>query len=238
MLTVSGYATDALFRSGPRKNAPTPATFTEVDWTKSGDDQQVEAKADGITLNRIEDGAFDPRNPNDYYFLTTEGGNTTPAAGGPSRNGGGLWRLRFVDVNDPSKGASLTLLLDGSEAPLLNKPDNMTIDGQGNLLIQEDPGGNAHLARVVAYRISDGKLGVVATFDPAQFTAPAPATDPLFITQDEESSGIIDVSGLWKRPNTFLIDAQVHAPAGDPTLVEKGQLLTLTVGDWSTVYGG
>jgi len=233
VLTVPGYATDAAFRAGAGKNVAKPATFTEVDWTKSGVDQNTEAASKGISLNRIEDGAFDPRNPNDYYFLTTEGGSTTPAPGGPPRNGGGLWRLRFADVNDPSKGATLTLLLDGTEAPLLNKPDNMAIDGQGNLLIQEDPGNNAHLARIVAYRISDGKMGVVASFDSALFVTGQPG----FITQDEESSGIIDVSSLWGRPNTFLFDAQVHAPADDPALVEKGQLLTLTVSDWSAVYG-
>ena len=41
----------------------------------------------------------------------------------------------------------------------------MTIDTHGNLLIQEDPGNVNHLARIVAYRISDGALGVVARFD-------------------------------------------------------------------------
>ena len=51
----------------------------------------------------------------------------------------------------------------------MHKPDNMTIDTHGNLLIQEDPGNVNHLARIVAYRISDGALGVVARFDAALF---------------------------------------------------------------------
>lgn len=38
--------------------------------------------AEGLTLNRIEDGAWDPSNPNDFYFLTTEGGDTSLAPGG------------------------------------------------------------------------------------------------------------------------------------------------------------
>jgi hypothetical protein len=235
VLTVPGFATDASFRAVNAKGVAVPATFTEIAWNATGSTQNTDAEAKGISLNRIEDGTFDPNNPNDYYFLTTDGGKTSPlGTDGLPRNGGGLWKLHFANVNDPSQGATLTLLLDGSEAPYLSKPDNIAISGTGNILIQEDPGNDAHVARIVAYRISDKATGVVATFDPAQFTPDAAA----FITKDEESSGIIDVSSLWQRPNTFLFDAQVHADAGDPQIVEKGQLLTLTVDDWNAVYAG
>ena len=60
----------------------------------------------------------------------------------------------------------------------MNKPDNMAIDTHGNLLIQEDPGNVNHLARIVAYRISDGALGVVARFDPALFSRVRRPTRP------------------------------------------------------------
>ena len=230
--------TDAQFRATYGKNNPAPVGLSEIDWTKSGSAQNVEAKAEGLGLNRIEDGAFDPRHPNDYYFNTTEGGDQTahPEVGGAVRNGGGLWRLSFKDLERPELGGTLTLLLDGSEAPFLNKPDNMTIDDRGNLLLQEDPGNNASVARIVAYRIADGALGVVAQFDPARFGAPATG-QPSFITQDEESSGILDVSGLLGRPGTFVFDAQVHKANPDPGLVEEGQLLTMTVPNWDRVYG-
>ena len=227
-------STDAQYRSAYGTFADVPVTLNAIDTTKSGTEQNVEAAAKGLSLNRIEDGSFDPKNPNDYYFLTTEGGNTTVVEPGVSRDGGGLWRLRFADVNQPAKGAELTLLLDGSEAPFLSKPDNMTIDHEGNILIQEDPGNNAHVARIVAYRIEDGALGVVAQFDTAQFTPGLTG----FITQDEESSGIIEVSDLFDQGSTFLFDAQVHASTGVTETVEKGQLLTLTVGDWGRVYDG
>jgi secreted PhoX family phosphatase len=203
-----------------------------IDTTVNGKAQNAEALAKGISLNRIEDGSFDPKNPNDYYFLTTEGGSTTPVESGVTRDGGGLWLLRFKDVNQPSLGATLTLLLDGSEAPFLSKPDNMTIDREGNILIQEDPGNNAHVARIVAYRIEDGALATLAQFDPAQFTPGAAG----FITQDEESSGIIEISKLADKGSTFLFDAQVHKATADPALVEMGQLLTLTVASWGDVY--
>ena len=247
-------STDAQFRAAYGKGTPVKVSFgagEQVDTTVNGVAQNVEAAAKGLTLNRIEDGAFDPRNPDDYYFLTTEGGSTTanPAEPGVSRDGGGLWRLRFVDVDRPALGGTLTLVLDGTEAPFLNKPDNMTIDGRGNLLIQEDPGGNDHVARVLAYRIRDGRLGIVAQFDTALFGVADPTgTTPdarAVLTTDEESSGIVDTAGLFGT-GTFLFDAQVHTRKGLPAgtgpgtveeLVENGQLLLLKVRDWDVVYG-
>ena len=234
VLTVAGVSNDAEFRSAYGKGTAVPVSFGELDWNQSPAAQSTNGLASGgLGFTRIEDGNFDPRKPNDYYFLTTEGGNTTPdPTTGFTRDGGGLWQLSFKDVDRPELGGQLTLLLDGSEAPFLNKPDNMTIDNGGNMLIQEDPGGNDHLARIVAYRIADGATGVVAEYDAEQFSTGGAN----FITTDEESSGIIDVSRLWKRPNTFLFDAQVHASAGDVELEEKGQLLTLTVQSWGQVY--
>jgi hypothetical protein len=228
--------TDPQFRAAYPKGVPAPVTLSEIDWRQSGSAQNTEAAGKGLSLNRIEDGAFDPNHPNDYYFNTTEGGGKTPdPATGAPRDGGGLWRLSFKDIERPELGGTLTLLLDGSEAPFLNKPDNMTIDERGNIMLQEDPGNNPHVARILAYRIADGALGVAAQFDPARF-APGASN---FITQDEESSGIVDVSRIaGGRPGTFLFDAQVHAPSGDPETVEEGQLMTMTVTDWKAVYGG
>jgi Bacterial protein of unknown function (DUF839) len=200
-----------------------------IDWRKPGAEQNADAKANGLSLTRIEDGHWDPRRPEDYYFVTTQGGKDTTSA----RDGGGLWRLRLDDVDDPDAGGELTLLLDGSEAIGLNKPDNMAIDTHGNLLLQEDPGGNDHIARVLAYRLSTGVIATLATFDPDQFTPGAAR----FITNDEESSGIIDTEDLLGA-GTFLFDAQVHAKHPDPDVVEHGQLLRLDVADWAAVYEG
>jgi len=215
------------------KGVTRPFDLAAVDWNKSGAQQNVDAAVAGSTFNRIEDGHFDPSNPNDYYFLTTEGGDKTASPIEPSnskRDGGGLWRLSFTDIERPRLGGTLTLLLDGTESPFLNKPDNMAIDRDGNVLIQEDPGKNAHLARILSYRIDDGAIGILARFDPARFSAGTPGAG--FLTIDEESSGIIEIS-----KGTFLFDAQVHAPRAEPELVEEGQLLTMTVDDWNDVYG-
>ena len=232
--------TDAGYRGTYGKGTPAPVQANEVTWDATGAQQENEAVARGLTLNRIEDGAFDPEHPNDFYFFTTEGGDKTsrendPVTGAPvSRDGGGLWRLRFTDVSDPSAGMTLELLLDGNEAPYLNKPDNMDIDHEGHLLIQEDPGGNAHLARVLAYDIGSGSIATLAQFDPARFASGATGYPK---TTDEESSGIIDVADLMGS-GTFLLDAQIHTSAGlsDPARqVEHGQLLRMSV-DWNRVF--
>jgi hypothetical protein len=53
---------------------------------------------------------------------------------------------------------------------------------------------------------------VLAQFDPAQFTSGAAG----FITQDEESSGIIDAA-RFLGGGSFLFDAQVHKAIPRPT---------------------
>jgi Alkaline phosphatase PhoX len=239
---------DAGWRATYGKGVAAPVTLANVPWSLPGALQNSLAKTDGLNLNRIEDGIWDPRHRNDFYFVTTEGGQTS-GTGLDARDGGGLWRLRFHDIDRPFDGATLTLLLDGSESlggsePKFNKPDNLGIDRHGNLLIQEDPGGNNHLARIVAYRLKDGALGVVARFDEARF-GPAAIGSPAFLTIDEESSGIVDGEAAFGK-GTFLFDAQVHTAAGLPAgtgpgtvqeFVEHGQLLLLKVRDWDDVYG-
>jgi hypothetical protein len=224
---------DAEFRATYGKN--TPARFDlgedeEVAWDQPGAAQNAEAAAKGLTLNRIEDGAFDPRHPEDFYFVTTEGG--VGATTGPSgRDGGGVWRLSYDDVERPWEGGTLTLLLDGSEAPFLNKPDNVAFDRKGHFMIQEDPGNNVQLARIVAFDVDTGRRAVLARFDPARF-APGGAD---FITQDEESSGIVDASRFLGR-RAFVFDAQVHKANPEPDKVEYGQLLTMRVRSWRAVF--
>lgn len=146
------------------------------------------------------------------------------------------------------------MLLDGTEAPYLSKPDNIEVDGFGNVLIQEDPGNNDLVARMVAYRISDGKLAVVTKFKDEYF-APGAAK---FITKDEESSGVTNVTDILRtskddKNSYYVYDAQIHATPGAsrPDLagnkdaaaalnlaVEGGQVYLLTIPDWNAVYAG
>ena len=117
-------------RSG---GAPLPTEFSKSDWAVgdqlpfaavdvsgdrkdpltgawSGDRLQTQSVAKGVTgFERPEDGAWDPSNPSDYYFVTTS--NIVPELGrsGHTR----LWRLRFADPARPALGGTVTLLVNG-----------------------------------------------------------------------------------------------------------------------------
>jgi len=173
----------------------------------------------GVTnFLRPEDGAFDPSNPNDFYFVTT---NSFTA---PSR----LWRLSFNDITNPETGGTITAVLDGTEGQKML--DNMTIDKLGHILLQEDPGGQAHSAKIWQYTIATDALELVGKHDPARFgdlvgSTTTPATLPF--NNDEESSGIIDMSDIL-GPGMFLLDVQAHYTTGLSNLtevVQGGQLL-------------
>ena len=224
-------ATDADFRRQVGRGKPARFHLSAVASDAPGAQQNADAKASGLTLNRIEDVVFDPTQPNVGYFATTVGGGTASAPGTRfSRDGGGIWRVQFDDISRPERGGTLTLILDGSEAPYLYNPDNLTMDELGNLLVQEDPGASEHRGRIIAVNTRSGyRRAVLAQFNAAQFHGP----DAL--TTVEESSGIVAVPG---QPGTFLFTAQAHTPVEDPELVERGQLLMLTVKSWRAVYRG
>jgi Bacterial protein of unknown function (DUF839) len=174
--------------------------------------------ADVTRFNRPEDGAWDPSSPNDFYFVTTA------SFSGASR----LWRLHFSDPSNPAAGGTISMLLEGNEAGGTSERyhmlDNITVNGDQQLILQEDPGNQPYLARVWLYDIATDTLTQVAEHDPARF---APPTPPPF-TQDEESSGVIDISDILGQ-GWYLLDAQAHYPNADPELIEGGQLLAMHV---------
>jgi hypothetical protein len=183
--------------------------------------EQASIDANVFRMRRVEDGAWDSRrrHKEDFYFVTT--GNITTN----SR----LWRLRFDDIENPEKGGKIEILLKGDEGHRML--DNLTIDGCGRILMQEDPGNNARVAKIWLYGIQSKNLVEVAHHNP-KFFDPALA-DPDFITQDEESSGIVDAERILGK-GWFLLDVQVHTashldPASVQELVEGGQLLAMQV---------
>jgi hypothetical protein len=172
---------------------------------------EASSKANGVTgFQRPEDGAWDPSNPNDFYFVTTATFN------GRSR----LWRLRFADATQPWNGGTISMLLDGTEGQKMM--DNVAISRRGQIFIQEDPGASDHLATIWRYTIATDTLQPVARHDPERFTS----TGSGFLTNDEESSGIIDASDIL-GDGWFLFDVQAPYNIGDPELVAGGQLLAI-----------
>ncbi len=158
---------------------------------------------------RPEDGAWDPANPNDFYFVTT---NSFTA---PSR----MYRLRFTNINNPTAGGTITAVLDGTEGPKMM--DNIGADNFGHIIIQEDVGSNVHLGKMWQYTIASDKLELIATHDSTLFISGAPN----FLTQDEEASGIIDVQQIL-GPGHFLLVDQAHYAKGTE-IYEGGQILAM-----------
>jgi phosphodiesterase/alkaline phosphatase D-like protein len=190
------------------------------------------------TFSRPEDGAWDPNNPNVYYFVTTDqldrtSDSLTPAQTGQTR----LWRLTFDDITNPDLGGKIDLLIDGRvvDGRKVNMFDNITVNAQtGHVILLEDVGNAAHNGKVWDYDPATNALVMVAQHDPARFGDVGVAATAPF-NNDEETSGVIDVSSIL-GPGTYLLDDQAHylinssSPNGfsNPNeLVEGGQLLML-----------
>jgi hypothetical protein len=179
----------------------------------------LEAASDAAQVTgwlRPEDGAWDPRpgHENDFYFVNT---SALTQDGGRSR----LYRLSFQDITQPELGGTITALLDGTEGGEML--DNLCIDSHGRVLIQEDPGNASRLSKVWLYDIDSGNLAELAEHNSDFFLSGAPN----YLTQNEESSGIIDAKDFL-GDGWFLLDVQAHYSLGGE-LVEGGQLLTMYV---------
>ena len=206
------------------------------------------ASASTSTGSRTATGT--PAIATDFYFITTEGGQTAGTINTPDyRDGGGSWRLRFKDIEDPAAGAELTLLLDGSDAP--GRRTEVQQAGQHDprrARQRAHPGGSGEQQPPRADpRLPDQRWR--PRRDRPVRTRPSStrrtARTPSSSRSTRQSSGIIDAE-RYLGDGTFLFDAQVHTNKGLPTgtgagtvqeLVERGQLLLLKVKDWHEVYG-
>lgn len=208
VVAVPGYASESNADGIPATRFEAAELGNVENWT--GAALQRASVAIGATgFQRPEDGAWDPVNPNDFYFVTTASAATN------SR----LFRLRFEDAANPELGGTIEAVLDGSEGHRML--DNITIDRRGHILMTEDIGGNAHLGRVYRYDIATDTLTVIATHDPERF-APGAAN---FLTSDEEATGIIDASD-YLGEGWFVLASQAHFGISGE-LVQGGQFMAL-----------
>jgi len=108
---------------------------------------------------------------------------------------------------------------------------NITVSADSKITLCEDVGNNAAVGKVWQYDPSTAQLTMIAQHDPARFdpnfNGPV-VPGPNFITQDEESSGVIDISSILGNAgeHAFLIDTQSHKEVGGD-LVEGGQLMPM-----------
>lgn len=191
----------------------------------------------GITsFARPEDGSWDPSNANGFYFTTTG------SFEGISR----LWHLMFTDVvgnvlaggtaTVPVESPAYDPALPSQEQKGPRMLDNMTVNANGVVHLQEDPGKQEYISGI--WRLKNGTLEKVAQHDPARFSAPSTdakadtaGSADAHLTIDEESSGIIPLPFLGE--GKYLLDVQAHYPL-DQTLVQGGQLLVMDVEDEKT----
>jgi hypothetical protein len=203
-------------------------------------------------FSRPEDGAWNPRNPNEYYFVTTDQLDKTDLTGGTQKGGTRLWRLTFDDIKNVDAGGKIDILLDsatlaggvGVDKP--NMFDNISVNADGTITLLEDVGGNAHNGKMWQFDPSNGSFTLLSKFDPALFGDIVGGSIVAGThTNDEETSGVIDITRLLDRHDGKkyeLFVVQDHATAAslqaigalnagaDPVaMYQGGQLLLMSV---------
>jgi hypothetical protein len=232
--------------------------FVKIDKNiAKGDQSQLEAESDRLNVFqfvRLEDVAYERRPGQGIVAYIADTGRGTagsgPSGGNPfTSSNGRVWKMVF-DPNDPTKVLSLSILIEGDDAPVktlneVHQPDNLETTAKG-LYITEDPGSsqqfapnstdaNATTARLWRYDLVSGALTVVAKVDQSADEGPTDkdaATAPGNLGA-WETSGIIDASSVF-GPGAFLIDVQAGTLILEEQQVgpltyqrEGGQLLLL-----------
>ncbi len=179
--------------------------------------------AAGTTFLRPEDGAWDPSNPADFYFVTTDRIDNIEA-GGTQTASSRLFRLHFSDVNNPLAGGTIDALLDGTD--IMNMGDNLCvfndIQGGTRVIIQEDSGNSSHNAKTLLYTVATDTLEIILESDRARFGDINGVAAVAPFNQDEENSGVIDARDTLGM-GWFIGNMQAHyAQPGE--LVEGGQI--------------
>lgn len=225
-------------------------TSTRATNITSGTRFALNLNSAGTVFSRPEDGAWDPTNARDFYFVTTDrldtntstGFNQTIGASGPANQNGKarLWRLRFDDITRPLQGGEIALLIDGEEdGQKVQMLDNMCVADDGMIFLTEDPGNSTYIGKTWAYDPTTDTLVSLLKFDAARWGDLAVnggtpgAISPW--TNDKEISGVIDVTSMFPHAadeQVLLLDTQDHStnPAvATPSSVEGGQLLLVRV---------
>jgi Bacterial protein of unknown function (DUF839) len=216
--------------------------WVQIPNAESLTDTQLEAAGDAagaMTFVRPEDGAFNPTNPNEFFFDTT--GSSSGADDGVNELGR-LYSLR-LNKSDPLKPATLSVVYNADTVvaaggDIAISPDNLDVSGR-SLMINED--GTTESRAVMAAKGRDGsiwrfdlvkgRVGVDASTATRVAQLDPPGRDGVPVGPGVwETSGIIDASALFGG-DTWLSDVQAHppttAPGGSTVTVEDGQLFLM-----------
>ncbi len=211
----------------------------------------------GVTnFGRPEDGVWDPRPGMENIFYWASTGGVTDGMNTPTR----LWKMEFTDLSQPELGGTMTVLLDASRpGPTFVALDNITMDENGVIFLQEDSGGSSRLSRIWSYApdtftgtANSGDIREIAFHSPQVFDE----SSPDFLTNNEESSGIIPLTGILGA-GKFALGVQAHFSLDSETnpvdiarretlgidyetgveLVEGGQVVILDLSDATAGLG-
>lgn len=184
---------------------------------------QAQSEAGGVTeFARPEDGQWDTVNPRVFYFATTGAAIGRPQSAR-------LYKLSFDSLSRPT-GGRIEPVIDsadmlGTDGERARSFDNLTVDGDGKLIIQEDPGG-AYLAKIWKIDLATREYAQIFVSDRERFLPDGSN----YLTRDEENSGVIEVTGIvehasWYEPGRryFLGATQAHYRLPGE-LVQGGQL--------------
>jgi hypothetical protein len=203
-------------------------------------DEELEAASDAVdamTFVRLEDGAFNPRNRNELFFVTT--GNSGGVDDGVNELGR-LYSLR-LHSSRVLKHATLaiaynadTVVASGGDTAL--SPDNVDTN-EDYLMIAEDGtgasspvmGAKGRDGSIWRFDLVQGPVGVEAASATRIAEVDPPGRDGIPVPVGSwEVSGIINTSGLFGA-DTWLADVQTPSPTTPPTplVIEDGQLFLL-----------
>lgn len=216
------------------KNSPLTGKFVKIDKKKAslyrkGTVDEFEA-AGGFKFVRPEDGTYDVNDPTQIYFNVTGRSQYTDTVTGKPYDAKGRTFAMKLDPSDPTKVTSLKPIIDGDAGDDILNPDNISASST-HLMILEDINTEflgKRPGRVLSYEIATGKLTAVAELAHRDYAGQPIPND---ILGETETSGIINVSDLLGKKDTWMLDVQAHTLkvkqfSGTD---EGGQLLTITV---------
>jgi secreted PhoX family phosphatase len=209
----------------------------------SMNDSALEAAADAagaFGFVRVEDGAFNPNEKDEFLFVTT-GSSWTPAGAPLPANKLGRLYLLKLDKKDVTAPCELQVVYNADDViaaggDIAISPDNMDVSSSA-VVIQED--GTSESRPVMGSKGRDGSIwsfpltgaawqqrvdvagrSRIAEVDP-------PGRDGIAVGPGVwESSGIIDASDIL-GDGCWIVNVQAHRPttAPAPNTVEDGQVL-------------